>query len=165
MSSQAQTVKEQIISGLIDTRNRILDAASELSPVEQDQVFLGIWSVKDLLAHLVGWDHANLQAAGAVLNGELPEFYAHEDRDWTTYNAHLVAKYKREDFEELLASAKASHRKLVSFLQTIPAEELERNRNVRFRRYRVTVLRLLQAEMEDEERHYQQIKAFKNRNQ
>lgn len=165
MSVQAQTVKEQIISGLADTRNRILNVASELSPVEQDQVFLGIWSVKDLLAHLVGWDHANLEAAGAVLEGELPGFYAYEDRDWTTYNARLVAEHKREDFEELLASAKASHRKLISFLQTIPAEEFERDRNVRFRRYKVTILRLLQAEMEDEERHYQQIKGFKNRSQ
>jgi uncharacterized damage-inducible protein DinB len=165
MSTQAQTKKEQIISGLIDTRNRILDTASELSPVEQDQVFLGIWSVKDLLAHLVGWDYANLEAAGAVLEGELPGFYAYENRDWITYNARLVAEHKREDFEELIASAKASHHKLISFLQTIPAEEFERDRNVRFQRYKVTILRLLQAEMEDEERHYEQIKAFTNRSQ
>jgi hypothetical protein len=165
VSIQAQTRKDQIISGLIDTRNRILDAASELSPVEQDKVFLGIWSVKDLLAHLVGWDYANLEAAEKVLEGELPGFYAYEDRDWTTYNARLVAEHRREDFEELLASVKESHRKLINFLQTIPAEEFERDRNVRFRRYKVTISRLLQAEMKDEERHYQQIKAFRNRNQ
>jgi uncharacterized damage-inducible protein DinB len=54
VSTQAQARKDQIISGLVDVRNQILDAASELSPIEQGQVFLGIWSVKDLLAHLVG---------------------------------------------------------------------------------------------------------------
>jgi len=59
VNTQAQARKDQIISGLIDTRCRILQAASELSPTEQEQVFLGIWSVNDLLAHLVGWDYAN----------------------------------------------------------------------------------------------------------
>lgn len=164
MSTQAQISKDQIISGLIDTRNRILSAASELSPVEQDQVFLGIWSVKDLLAHLIGWDYANLEASQAVLEGELPGFYAYKDRDWTSYNARLVAEHRREEIEELLFSVEASHRKLINFLQSIPAEEFDRDRNVRFRRYKVTISRLLQAEMKDEERHYQQIKAFGNRN-
>ena len=93
MSTQAQSRKDQIISGLIDVRGQILQAASELSPAEQDQVFLGTWSVKDLLAHLVGWDYVNLEAAEAVQQGEL-----------------------------------------------------------------------LQAEMKDEEKHYQKIKAYRNRN-
>lgn len=165
MSSQAQIRKDQIISGLIDTRNRILNAASELSPAEQDQVFLGIWSVKDLLAHLIGWDYSNLEASEAVLEGQLPGFYSYRDRDWTSYNARLVAEHRREDFEELLVAVNASHRKLINFLQTIPAEEFDRDREVRFRRYKVTISCLLQAEIKDEERHYQQIKAFGNRKQ
>jgi hypothetical protein len=94
----------------------------------------------------------------------LPGFYAYEDRDWTTYNARLVAEHGREDFEEILASVEASHRKLINFLEAIPAEEFERDRNIRFRRYRVTISRLLQAEMKDEEKHYRQIKAFRGRN-
>ena len=41
-------------------RRKILDAASSPSPEQQDEVFLGIWSVKDPLAHLAGWDVTNI---------------------------------------------------------------------------------------------------------
>jgi len=162
MGAKALAKKSEVISGLAETRRAILDTASALAPGQQDEVFLGIWSVKDLLAHLAGWDFANLEAAQAVLRGDLPEFYAHHDRDWQTYNAQLVAQYRRDDFVELLSSVRDSHHKLIDFLQTIPAAEFDKDRGVRFRGYKVTIARLLQAETKDEKTHHQQIEVFKS---
>jgi hypothetical protein len=54
--------KDALISGLVETRSEILDAVSALSPAGADEVFLGTWSVKELLAHLVGWDYTNKRA-------------------------------------------------------------------------------------------------------
>jgi hypothetical protein len=159
----AQAKKEKIIAELIETRGKILDAASSLSPADQDRVFLGVWSVKDLLAHLVGWDFANLEAAQAILAGQIPGFYAHYDRDWRTYNARLVAEYKREDFADLRASVEDSHQKLIGFLETIPAEEFDRDRGVRFKGYKVTIARTLEAELEDEKTHHTQVDEFRER--
>jgi hypothetical protein len=159
----AQAKKDKIIAELIETRGKILDAASSLSPADQDRVFLGVWSVKDLLAHLVGWDFANLEAAQAILAGQIPGFYAHYDRDWRTYNARLVAEYKREDFADLLASVEDSHQKLIGFLETIPAEEFDRDRGVRFKGYKVTIARTLEAELEDEKTHHTQVDEFRER--
>jgi hypothetical protein len=160
MSARAQAKKDEIISELVETRRRILDAASSLSPAKQDEIFLGVWSVKDLLAHLVGWDFTNLEAAKALLAGELPDFYSHYDRDWKTYNARLVAEYKRDNFAELLSSVEGSLQQLVAFLETIPAEEFDKDRGVRYKRYKVTIARLLQAETKDGKTHYQQVKDF-----
>jgi hypothetical protein len=157
VAGAAQAKKEGIIADLVEARGKILDAASSLSPADQDRVFLGVWSVKDLLAHLVGWDFANLEAAQAILAGQLPGFYAHYDRDWRTYNARLVAEYKREDFADLRASVEDSHQKLIGFLETIPAEEFDRDRGVRFKGYKVTIARTLEAELEDEREHHRQI--------
>ena len=56
MRQTAQMKKDQLIAELIAARREMLDAASALPQVEQDTVFLGAWTVKDLLAHLVGWD-------------------------------------------------------------------------------------------------------------
>ena len=159
----AQAKKDKIIAELVEARGKILDAASSLSPADQDRVFLGVWSVKDLLAHLVGWDFANLEAAQAILAGQIPGFYAHYDRDWRTYNARLVAEYKREDFADLLASVEDSHQKLIGFLETIPAEEFDRDRGVRFKGYKVTIARLLQAEIDDEKTHHTQVDEFRER--
>lgn len=160
MADKAQARKDEIASALIQARRKILDAAYTLPPEKQEKVFLGVWSVKDLLAHLIGWDYTNVEAVKSILEGELPEFYAHRDRDWQTYNSMLVERYKKEDFNELLYAVEASQRALMGLLEAVPAEEFDQDRGVRFKRYKVTIARLLQAEADDEEEHYRQIKEF-----
>jgi hypothetical protein len=160
MNVKAKARKEEIISGWVEARRKILDVAVSLSQAQQNQVFLGVWSAKDLLAHLIGWDYTNLEAAKAILTDELPSFYAHHDQDWKSYNARLVAQHKRDDFAAMLAAAKESQQALLAYLETVPAEEFGRDRGIRFRGYKVTIASLLQAEAKDEETHYQQLRAF-----
>jgi uncharacterized damage-inducible protein DinB len=160
VADRVQARKDEIISSLIQARRQILDQAYRLPPEKRDEVFLGVWSVKDLLAHLIGWDYTNLDAVKSVLEGELPQFYAHRDRDWATYNAFLVKKHKTKKYAELLHSVETSHRALMNFLATVPADEFDRDQGVRYKRYKVTIARLLQSEAEDEVEHARQIEAF-----
>lgn len=161
MSTKSQILrKDQTLAALVAARQNLLREAAKLSDERQDQVFLGIWSVKDVLAHLIGWDHANLDAVRRVLNGQVPAFYEHHDRDWQTYNAILVKKHKTNSFRELLERAQASQEKLIRFLQTIPSENFNRDFGVRFRGYKVTIQRLLEAEAKDEQAHHKQIMDF-----
>lgn len=164
VSTKTQARKEAIVADLREVRRKILETAASLSPAQQAEVFLGVWSVRELLAHLIGWDITNLEAAKAILDGKLPIFYAHYDKDWRSYNAQLVNRYKYEDFVALLAAVNATHRQLLDFLETIPAEEFDKDRAIRFRGYKVTIARLLQAELEDEQVHYNQIESFRQRN-
>lgn len=152
--------KDQILSSLIETRQNILAEVSKLSEAQQERVFLGIWSVKDLVAHFIGWDETNLQAAKSVLKGELPSFYKYRDHDWQTYNAMLVKKHKRDSFPELLTAAQNSQKKLIEFLQIVSPENFNKDFDVRFRGYKVTIQRLLEAEREDEQTHLEQVIDF-----
>lgn len=160
MNAKAQAKKEWFIGELQRVRSELLTEVAALSRKERDTVFLGIWSVRDLLAHLAGWDYANLDAAKSILAGRLPSFYDHHDRDWQTYNAMLVKKYRRNTFRELRATLKGSQQKLVGYLQTLPPEYFNRDFGVRFRGYRVTIRRLLQADIKDVQIHHQQIVDF-----
>ena len=161
MTTKSQILrKDRILADLIETRQNILTEASKLSETEQNQVFLGIWSVKDLLAHLIGWDETNLDAVKSVLEGQLPAFYEYRDHDWQTYNAMLVKKHKKDSFHELLAEVRDSQEKLIEFLQTIPPEKFDNDFGVRFRGYKVTIQRLLEAEREDEQTHLKQVVDF-----
>ena len=92
--------------------------------------------------------------------GSVPEFYSHRDRDWATYNAVLVERHKTGEYAELLYSLETSHRALMNFLATVPADEFDRDQGVRYKRYKVTIARLLRSEADDEEEHYRQIKEF-----
>jgi uncharacterized damage-inducible protein DinB len=159
----AEEKKQKVIRDLASARGKILSAAKALPASQQDEVFLGEWSAKDLLAHLAGWDFTNLQAAKEVLGGRLPSFYDYHDRDWRTYNARLVAKYRIEDFDALLEAVQDSHRQLLEHLESIPADEFVKDRGLRFRGWRVTIAALLRVEASDEEEHYRQQEAFRTR--
>src|SRR5574341_826500 len=115
-NAKTQAKKDQLIAGLIETRTRILDVVLTLAPVERDRVFLGAWCVKDMLAHLAGWDVTNLKAARAIRAGKLPAFYAYRDPDWKTYNARLVSRHRRGKFADLLSLVRDTHQALTEFL-------------------------------------------------
>ncbi|HLF73007.1 MAG TPA: ClbS/DfsB family four-helix bundle protein [Anaerolineales bacterium] len=160
MYTKPQIRKEELLAKLQETRASILTEVSALPAENQNMVFLGIWSVKDVLAHLAGWDYTNVEAARYVMAGKLPPFYAHHDRDWAKYNAMLVAKYRRENLEELIELVKDSQRQLIEFIKTVPLSAFDKDFGVRFRGYKVTIRRLLEAELEDERVHQQQIADF-----
>jgi len=163
MSIKIQEMKKvQLIADLIQARQSLLDAILSLPPARQDEVFLGVWSVKDLVAHLIGWDDANLEAAQSILANQLPAFYNHYDRDWKSFNARLVNEHRLDDFQSLLVSVKVSQQKLVDFLRHIPAAEFSKDRGVRFKGYKVTIGRLLEAETKDEKIHQGQVEDFKH---
>lgn len=163
MPVDPENAKSEILRALTEVRIRILKAASEFPPEKQDEAFLGFWSIKDLLAHLIGWDHTNLEASQSILAGELPAFYSSHDRDWASYNAQLVAKYKKDDLEQLIASTKDSHRQLIALLEGMPAVDFFEDKGVRIGRYKVTIDRLMQVEGQDEEKHLAQVNAFISR--
>ena len=161
MSPSRRATKDEVLSLLAEARRKILVAASALLPDQQDTVFLGEWSAKDLLAHLIGWDFANREAAEAILAGRLPGFYAYHDRDWRTYNARLVAEHRREDFVELLDAIRGSHGQLMEYLQAIPDDEFVKDRGLRYKGWRVTVASILRAEASDEEEHCRQLETLR----
>ena len=162
MKHTTSTFKDDLLFGLKAMRESILAEALKLPPEAQTKIFLGTWTVMDLLAHLAGWDNANLQGANAILDGLLPEFYEHSDHDWKLYNAMLVAVYKKPTLNEQIELARKTQKQLLDFLQTLPAEDLNLDSGVRFKGIKVTIARLLQSELEDEKTHFEQVFEFRN---
>ena len=152
--------QQTLIDDLRSSRAEILNMVSLMPEELRSQVYLGDWSAYELLAHLIGWDHTNIQAAEELMEGKLPGFYAFHDRDWRNYNARLVAQYRRSNIIELLADCQESHATLLTMIGKLPEVELDRDRGVRFRGWRVTIARLLLAEARDERQHAQQLQAF-----
>lgn len=159
-SRTAEARKQRVLSDLASVRKSFLDVASRLPESKQRRVFLGSWSPRHLMAHLVGWDATNLKASTELRAGMLPSFYKHHDPDWASYNAKLVARHNRGSFRQLLAAAQRSHQRLIQHLEGIPAEEITRDRNVRYRGWRVTIERLLAAEASDERVHLGELRRF-----
>ncbi|MEW6567034.1 MAG: ClbS/DfsB family four-helix bundle protein [Chloroflexota bacterium] len=158
--TSAEEKKEALLRDLIIARSRLVKAATALSPAKQDRVFLGTWSAKHLLAHLIGWDYTNVQAIEEISAGKVPSFYSHYDQNWASYNAQLVAQYGKEKLEDLLADLQASHRQLLERVDALPATDLWRDRKLRFRGWKVTIGSLLDVEARDEAEHADQLEAW-----
>ncbi len=159
-SKTQERIKEQAISALVEVRREILAAASGFSEGNSQRVFLGTWSLLDLLAHLAGWDDANRKAVREVMAGQVPSFYAFRDPDWRTYNARLVETYRRERLSDQIALVRATHLRLVETLRSLPADAINRDFGVRFRGYKVTIRRLVEADVKDVTAHLAQIRDF-----
>jgi len=149
-----------LLSGFTEGRQRILETASFIPLDKQEQAFLGTWSLKDLLAHLIGWDYANIEAINAVTDGKLPAFYEYIDKDWHTYNTRLVGLYKKGTAMDLIKAAQDSQRALIDLLSNIPAKEIFQDKGIRYRGYKVIIARLIEAETKDEKEHLEQVKEF-----
>jgi hypothetical protein len=154
------TLKDRLIAGLVTARQNILDQLPALSLPQQDQVFLGEWSVKEILAHLIGWDHTYIAAVQDLQAAELPSFYAAYDADWQSYNRNLVHQYRVGEWSELLTAARRAHEQLVDYLRTLPDEEFGQDWGVRYGGTPVTIASLVEAEIKDEREHLRQIREW-----
>jgi len=151
--------KEEITEGLGQARQRILEIAAGLPLGIQNDVFLGSWHIKDLLAHLIGWDYTNISAVTDILTGMAPRVFEHWDPDWASYNAVLVEKHGEEDMTKLLQVIQRSHQELIEFVSQIPAEDIGKDFGIRSPDgTNINPEWWLQYEIDDEGRHLQQIK-------
>jgi hypothetical protein len=160
MAKTISNHKEEIISDLIMARQAVISEIKALPAERLDEPCIGFWCLKDLLAHLIGWDFTNMQAVQEILSGQRPTFFQYFDKDWQSYNARLVADYRKEPFDALLADAENSHRQLVTFLQSLSASELVNGKSSPEQGRTVTIRTLLRSEAADERKHAEEIHAF-----
>ena len=152
--------KSRLIGELISARSRILQAAIEIPAERVDEIFLGTWSIKHLLAHLKGWDLTNLQAIQEILAGKPPSFFNQYDPDWQTYNQSLIEQYLRPSLADLLVDVQASHLKLTGYLGSLSARDIMNGKVKRETGRVVTVRNLLCVEACDEIKHAEQIAEY-----
>ena len=161
MPKPAPISTQQLIADLTAARSAVIEAALALPPASQEVAFLGVWSAHDIVAHLIGWDHANREALAEIRSGRLPAFYTAYDTDWRSFNAGLVARHKQATLAGTASAARTSHRELIGALEAIPPAEIARDFGVRSPRgRRVTIAMLLAVEARDEQKHAEQIRAF-----
>lgn len=160
MRTTIEDQKRVLLDGLTAARSELLKAVRELPVDCADVVFLGVWSIKDLLAHLIGWDETNFQAVQAILSGRVPGFFDAYDKDWQSYNRGLVEKYRKDSLGELLADVEEAQQRLLAYLTLLPASDVVNGKVARPGGRTVTIRNLLRAEARDEAVHLEQVKQY-----
>lgn len=84
----------------------------------------GDWSMKDVIAHLAGWNRwlvARLQAAAAGVPEPPPPWPAHiEDEDGI--NAWIVDTYSTRSLADILAEARDQNQQILALVEALPGD-------------------------------------------
>ena len=92
----------------------------------------GDWSVIDILAHVSAWENEALTHLPHILEGKRPPKYSDRYGGIDAFNALKVRQSRAVSPAEVLTRVEATHRQLLDYLESAPAEQLATE--TRFRR-------------------------------
>ncbi len=147
--------KATLLAEFDRARNRMRGVLEGINPE------LGIypdWSVKELLAHLAGWDDATILALQALEAGNEPPLLAMRGIDF--YNAQTVAERSELNYEQIVKEWELVREQLVNLLDEMP-EELIGKRIVSPWGAIMPVATLIQIMIDHEEEHAEVVEARK----
>jgi hypothetical protein len=158
LNRRTRVESETLLAEFNRVRQQLIDAASAVSPQLRNEPFVGEWDLKDVLAHTVGWDYTNIEALPDFRAGRLPAFFNRFDADWAAINADLVARYRSENWDALLASLAESQRAFTDAIRALSDTQLD---NVAmWGKHRITLRGMMRAVSKDESEHVAQIRTF-----
>jgi hypothetical protein len=93
-----------------------------LNETHLTEVWLGTWSVKDIVAHLVGWQQELTPALERIARGErpIPEGVSYDDVD--AWNARFAAARRDAAANEVLLELDRSHEAFMQAAAAVPED-------------------------------------------
>lgn len=119
--------KEQMLEQIDKERKALDEFLFTLTPEEKTQPnALGMWSVKDVMAHLLEWEQMFLGWYKAGLRGRLPEKPAPGFK-WNQLpelNQQIYEKYRSQSLADVQRQFRASYRQIMKTLHGLPEEDI-----------------------------------------
>jgi len=105
---------------------RLNEAIRMLSDEDQkkDQI-VGLWTIKDLMAHLSNWESVCLERLGRIRRGEEIEIVPDDEVD--KWNMSVYEKYRNQKLEIVQGEFEHIHSRLVNGIDDLPDELWNRN--------------------------------------
>ncbi len=114
----------------------------------------GEWSVKDILCHLSAWEKYLLDRLGYVLTGQPPIYPSMSNWDDVhRFNAQVYAENKNRPLNSVIIEFRSLYRGVMTVLESMNDEQLNRPYSYDFAEDGLTVLRLIRANTCD---HYRE---------
>ncbi|MBK9923786.1 MAG: ClbS/DfsB family four-helix bundle protein [Anaerolineales bacterium] len=121
------TTKDQILEDANKEREALEALLATLTPEEITKPGrIGEWAIKDVLSHLIEWEGMVVKWYEAGVKGKTPAIPS-EEYNWTQLpqlNHAIFLKYRNKSLVDVQKDFKASYKKIMKTIQTIPEKEL-----------------------------------------
>lgn len=111
--------KKEIIAALEASHTAMIDLLNTID-VEKE-IYTG-WTIKEILAHIAGWDEAAAASVSSFIQGGKPDVVALDGAD--AHNAASVAKRKSLSLDETFADWEKERDNLIATLTAVPNNQL-----------------------------------------
>jgi len=116
--------KEETLEQLAESRSTFLQALEGLSEAQITQVPVeGIWTIKDLLAHLASWENSCLIPLRAYAAGEA--FVPEAIPDHNAWNQAQSERWQAQSLAEIMANYQSIRDEFVALITTLPEPRSE----------------------------------------
>ena len=92
----------------------------------------GVWSVRDVIAHVTWWEEEALTHLPLILAGGRPPRYSVTYGGIDAFNAKMTAQKKDLSLAEVIGQRDEVHRRLIAFIESAPGDQV--SGETRFRR-------------------------------
>ena len=110
---------EILIQELLDARKKLFDVIDQFDPTLE---VYPRWTIKELLAHLAGWDDAVIDKLTAFVTGQPLQSPA--IRGINFYNAKSVEERESLDLEHIRRECERTRQQVIALLRQVPPEKL-----------------------------------------
>src|SRR5574339_1202229 len=145
--------KQAALTKLDGQYNALLASLKGLDEQAMSQRFYGDWNIKDILAHLAGWQQTMTGAMERMARGEkpVPEGVDYSDAD--KWNAGFAGAMKAQNAETIIAVLRQSYANYVRAAKDVPDDRYGEGK---------TINRLLESSRYGNiEEHLPEIQAFR----
>jgi len=111
--------REDLIRRLEASRANMI---AHLDEIDKNRKIYPLWTVREIIAHLSGWDDASIAFIRALMEGREPATPAARGID--VYNAETVATREGLSYDHIYREYIETRRVLLDLIRTIPAEKI-----------------------------------------
>ena len=128
MSTRSQSPKDELLYRAAREYKAFHEALQGLNEQHLTEAWLGVWSVKEIVAHITGWHRELIPALERLARGErpIPEGVSYDDVD--AWNATFAARGRETSVADLLLELDKSHEAFLHAAAQIPVERFEPGR-------------------------------------
>lgn len=99
---------------------------AQLDKIELNRKVYPVWTVRELLAHLSGWDDCMVGFIRIILSGEVPELTS-AARGINVYNAESVSTREGLDYDHIYREYIQTRKVLLDLIRQVPEDLLSKD--------------------------------------